>query len=69
MARLIKIMGYIVIVLLICTLICGAWIGAHPEGDVHFHGVFSSISVIMALIMQVINLAKCKYCRKGNKKA
>ncbi|MDD6769742.1 MAG: hypothetical protein SPJ62_17015 [Inconstantimicrobium porci] len=65
MAIVMKFMNYISIILLVCTLICGAWIEKHPKGNVHFHAVFSAISVIIALVVIIMNMRKCRHCKKG----
>lgn len=56
MSKFLCLMDWVTIVFLVCTLICGAWVGKHPESDMHFHAVFSAISVIIALVTIILHL-------------
>lgn len=50
-----KIMGIVSILLLLCTIICGLWIKAHPEGnDLNFHSILSLASVLVSLITIIL---------------
>lgn len=60
---IVKVFGIISIVLLSCTLLCGAWVATHETSDITFHAVFSCISIIIALISQTVSLFKCKFCK------
>ncbi|MDD2955571.1 MAG: hypothetical protein PHD67_04560 [Oscillospiraceae bacterium] len=57
---MIKILNIASIVLLCCTLICGAWVSTHPVEDMAFHAVFSGISVVVAIVVLVVNSCKGK---------
>lgn len=68
MHKLLKILNVVNLVLLVCTFICGIWVGTHKESDMMFHAGLSAVSVIFAIILQLIHMNKCKYCRKMQKK-
>lgn len=61
---IIKVMGIISIFLLCCTLICGAWVGSHPNSDMKFHAMLSGSSVIFSIITQIAYMNKCRFCKK-----
>lgn len=61
---LVKSLGIISVVLLCCTLLCGVWVGTHEGSDLAFHATLSAVSVITAIISQVVYLLKCRHCGK-----
>ena len=63
---MVKGLNILSIVLLCCTLLCGAWVATHEMSDMHFHAVFSCVSIIIALISQIVNLLKRKFCSGKN---
>lgn len=58
MSILLKIMGDISILLLICTIICGLWIRFHPQEDMQFHFVLSLATVVISLLTIVLFMIK-----------
>ena len=60
---IVKGLGILSIILLSCTLLCGAWVATHETSDVSFHVAFSSVSIIIAIISQIVSLVKCKFCK------
>ncbi len=58
MSILLKIMGGISILLLICTIICGLWIRFHPQEDMQFHFVLSLATVVISLLTIVLFMLK-----------
>ena len=62
--KVVKAMGILSITLLCCCLLCGMWMGTHPDSDKAFHGVFCGITVGFALITQIVYMNKCKFCGK-----
>lgn len=60
MSIVLKLFGGIAILLLVCTLICGFWVKANPGEGLEFHGMFSTVSVIFALITIILFLLKMK---------
>lgn len=60
---MVKGLGILSIVLLCCTLLCGAWVATHETSDVSFHAALSSVSIIIAIISQIVSLVKCKFCK------
>lgn len=60
--KLVNLLGIVSIILLCCTLLCGLWVGSHPISDLKFHAMLSAISVVIAIITQMIFMFKCKFC-------
>ncbi|MFV0516592.1 MAG: hypothetical protein ACK5MV_04285 [Aminipila sp.] len=58
MSIILKIMGGISIILLICTIICGLWIRFHPQEDMQFHFVLSLATVVISLLTIVLFMLK-----------
>ena len=59
MDLLLKIIGVVSILLLICTITCGLWIKFHPVGnDLNFHFKLSIITVILSLVTIILFMIK-----------
>jgi Mg2+ and Co2+ transporter CorA len=58
MSILLKILGSISILLLICTIICGLWVRFHPQEDMQFHFVLSLLTVAFALVTIILFMIK-----------
>lgn len=56
-----KILGWVSIVMIVCTLICGLWMKFAPgEKDVNFHMMLSIVSILVSLVTIVIYMIKMK---------
>ena len=51
---LLKIMGSISILMLVCTIICGLWMRFHPQEDKQFHFVLSLATVVISLLTIIL---------------
>lgn len=58
MPILLKIMGSISILLLVCTTICGVWIKFHPQDDIQFHFLLSLTTVGISLLTIILFMMK-----------
>jgi len=58
MGILLKIMGSVSILLLICTLSCGLWIRFYPQENMQFHFVLSFAAVVVSLLTIVLFMFK-----------
>ena len=61
----VNILGILSIILLSCTLLCGVWVATHEGSDISFHAIFSSVCIVIAILSQLVNLCKCKFCKKN----
>ena len=59
---IVKSLNILTIVLLCCTLLCGAWVATHEITDLSFHATLSAVSVIVAIISEIVSLCKCRFC-------
>ena len=55
---LLKFLGGVSILLLLCTIICGLWVHAHPQEDMRFHFTLSLITVVVALVTIILFMIK-----------
>ena len=54
-----KFMGILSIVLIVCSMICGAWIYFNPgQGDVKFHAGLSSFAMAISIVSLVLYMAR-----------
>ena len=54
-----KFMGILSIILIVCSMICGAWIYYNPgQGDVKFHAGLSSFAMGITLVSIVLYMIK-----------
>ena len=59
MVKNMKFMGVLSIVLIVCSLICGAWMYFNPgQGDVRFHAGLSSSAMAFSLVSIVLYMLK-----------
>lgn len=56
MSMILKLLGGVSVLLLVCTLICGAWIRTHPPEDIGFHFTLSVAAVLVSLVTILIFL-------------
>lgn len=56
-----KILGWVSIVLIACTLLCGLWMKFGPgEKDANFHGLLSIVSILVCLVTIIFYMFRLK---------
>jgi Mg2+ and Co2+ transporter CorA len=56
-----KVLGWISIILIACTLLCGLWMKFAPgEKDVNFHVILSISTILVCLITIILYMIKIR---------
>ena len=56
-----KVLGWISIVLIACTLLCGLWMKFAPgEKDVNFHAMMSMATMVVCLITVIVFMIRMR---------
>ncbi len=56
-----KILGWVSIILIACTLLCGLWMRFGPgEKDVNFHAMLSIITILVCLVTIILYMIRIK---------
>lgn len=61
MNKSLKALGWISVILIACTLLCGLWMKLAPgEKDVNFHAMMSIGTIVVCLITIILFLVRTK---------
>jgi len=56
-----KVLGWVSIILMACTLLCGLWMKFAPgEKDVNFHAMMSIATMVICLITVIIFMIRMR---------
>lgn len=56
-----KILGWVSIILIACTMLCGLWMKFGPgEKDANFHGMLSIGTILLCLVTIILYMFKIK---------
>jgi len=61
MNNIMKVLGWISIILIACTLLCGLWMKFAPgEKDVNFHAIISITTIAICLITVIVFMIRMR---------